>query len=289
MKEDRIDYLIKESIDYVLLEKLHNEWKEQFRKLHKKASNLNEDVMNKYYNISSNGNKPVRLDEITINRVIGKHGDNGAIGISAWRSDMPQDRNEEMTRNLIQDINHFGYSYLPVYGGYKGSDNIQDIYEPSFIVFNYLTNGEVGDFEALRQFGIDMCKKYNQDSVLIKAPNEAPIYVGKDGLKANSSESNKVFKNDLIQPYFTSLKSKEDVDNEINQKMMGMYKSYCRRNNVTPTKQGYERFYTEHLKDVKSIGKRYTYDIRFDECYVNPMPCHLTERMKRSHEIMIWE
>ena len=27
----------------------------------------------------------------------------------------------------------------------------------------------------------------------------------------------------------------------------------------------------------------------FDECYVNPMPCQLPERMRRKNEVMVWE
>lgn len=27
----------------------------------------------------------------------------------------------------------------------------------------------------------------------------------------------------------------------------------------------------------------------FDECYVNPMPCQHSERMRRKNEVMVWE
>ena len=82
---------------------------------------------------------------------------------------------------------------------------------------------------------------------------------------------------------------KEKVDKEIIEKLMGQYKTYCHKNNIPLTKEGFHDFYQEHLKDINHIGKRITYDIRFDECYVNPMPCQLSERMKRKNEIMIWE
>ena len=39
------------------------------------------------------------------------------------------------TKSLIADIKKSGYSYFPVYGGYKGTDGMVDKYEPSF--FHY--------------------------------------------------------------------------------------------------------------------------------------------------------
>lgn len=284
--ERNIKQEISESISNILKEQETN--KENFRKLHKKAVTEKEDVMKRFYGIMSNKNKPVQIDEVTLDRVINKHGQNGLINISANRSDEPQEVNDKNTRELISDLQKSGYSYLPTYGGYRGKNGIEDDYEPSFVVFNYTENGEQRDFDELKQFGIELCKKYNQDSVLIKAPQESPIYMNGDGIKVNRKESDKVWKNDPKQEYFTSFKDKGEVNKEIEQKLKGKYKTYCHRNNIQPTKAGFEKFYIEHLNDISSIGKRYTYDIVFNECYVNPMPCQLTERMRRKGEIMIW-
>jgi hypothetical protein len=265
------------------------ERKEAFRQKHEKAQTLREDVMKRFYNILNNGNKPVLLEKVTFNRIINKHGNKGLIGISANRSDMPQERNDEKTKELISDLQKSGYSYLPTYGGYRGKNGVEDDYEPSFIVFNYTTDGKECNFEELRQFGVYLCGKYEQDSVLIKAPDAPAIYVDSTGEKTNSKESNTVWKNDPKQEYFTSLKSKDDVDSEIMVKMKAKYKSYCRKNNIPQTSEGFKKFYEEHLNDIKKIGRRYTYDIQFTECYVNPMPCQLNERMRRVGEVMIWE
>lgn len=263
--------------------------KEEFRKKHSKASTINEDVMKRFYGIKSNGNKPVLLEKVTLDRIIYKHGADGLINISANRSDMPKERNDEKTKELISDLQKSGYSYLPTYGGYRSPEGIEDEYEPSFVVFNHKTDGKIGDFEKLRDFAIFLCGKYEQDSVLIKAPKNPPIYVDKDGEKVNKKESDTVLKNDPTQPYFTSMKSKEDVDKEIREKLLGRYKTYCHQNDIPVTKDGFEKYYQEHINDIDSIGRRYTYDISFDECYVNPMPCQLTERMRRVGEIMVWE
>lgn len=263
--------------------------KENFRKLHQKAQTVNEDVMNRFYGINSNHYKPVKINEVTLDRVLKKHGDNGMINISANRSDEPQEVNDKNTKELISDLKQSGYSFLPTYGGYRGTDGVEDDYEPSFVVFNYNTDGNTRDFNELRQFALELCGKYNQDSVLIKAPDEAPIWVDKNGNKVNSRESKKYWKNDPKQQYFTSFKSKEGVDKEISAKLMGKYKSYCNQNGIPKSKEGFDKFCQEHLNDIDFIGRRYTYDIGFDECYVNPMPCQLSERMRRKGEVMIWE
>lgn len=263
--------------------------KEEFRLKHSKAASVNEDVMKRFYGISTNGNKPVLVEKITINRIINKHGNNGLVTVSANRSDLSKEENDENAKKLIDDIKKSGYSYLPTYGGYRGTDGVEDSYEPSFVIFNHTSDGKTGDFEKLRDFALYVCDKYNQNSVLIKAPNNPPIWVDKDGNKVNKKEGNKVWKNDPTQEYFTSLKSKDAVDKEIREKLMGKYKTYCHKNGIPLTKDGFEKFYNDHLNDIKSIGRRYTYDISFDECYVNPMPCQLSERMRRVNEIMIWE
>lgn len=265
------------------------ERKEEFRKKHSKARSLKEDVMKRFYDISTNGNKPVLLEKITLDRIINKHGNNGLIIVSANRTDMPKERNEEKTRELITDLRNSGYSYLPVYGGYKSPDGVEDEYEPSFLVFNHTTDGENGDFEDLKKLALYLCGKYEQHSVCVKEPNKPPVYLNKNGEKENKRESNIVYKNDAKQQAFTSLKSKEAVDKEMKEKLIAKYKSYCHKNNLPLTKDGFEQFYNEHLNDVERIGRRWTYDISFDECYVNPMPCQLTERLCRVGEIMIWE
>lgn len=110
--------------------------KEAFRKLHQKAGSKEEDVMSRFYEITSNQCKPVKIDETTLNRLLKKYGDNGMINIMAYRIDMPQEVNDKQTRALISDLWQSGYLFLPTYGRHKGGDGLDDEYVPSFIVFN---------------------------------------------------------------------------------------------------------------------------------------------------------
>ena len=40
--------------------------KEIFRKLHQRVGTANEDVMRRFYNITTNGDKPVLIDALTL-------------------------------------------------------------------------------------------------------------------------------------------------------------------------------------------------------------------------------
>lgn len=234
---------LKDVIHGFVEETINKSIKEKFRKLHERATHPNEDVMRKYYGILENKNKPVRIDEVTLDRIINKYGNNGLIYISANRSDQPEERNVTKTKELLSDIKNSGYSYLPTYGRHRGKDGVEDDYEPSFVVFNYTNNGESKDFVELKNLAIYLCEKYEQDSVLVKEPSKAPVWLDGNGEKTNSRV----------------------------------------------TKEGFEVFYNNHLKDIDFIGERHTYDISFGECYVNPMPQQLVERMRRKGEVMIWE
>ena len=221
--DSKLTKIVKESIHKVLndntptITEERKRIKEEFRKHHQKAMTANEDVMKRFYGITSNNYKPVRIDEITLDRVLKKHGKNGMINISANKSGEPQKLNDEQTRSLIKDLKQSGYLFLPTYGRHKGYDGLDYEYEPSFIVFNYDKNGNSKNFEQLRQFALALCGKYNQDSVIVTAPEKSAIWVDIDG------------------------------------------------NEVSKTENG------------------------FDECCVNPMPCQLSERMRRKNEVMFWE
>ena len=231
--------------------------KEDFKKRHKRCTSLKEDVMKRYWNIDFQC-APVLVEKITIDRLMKKHGDNGFVIISANRSDMDDERNTKATQELIRDIKRSGFSYLPTYGGYRGSDDVVDSFEPNFTVFNYDINGNPTNFDDLHKFAIDMCGKYEQDSVYINEPGKAPEYQNKDGEKVSERSSRNYVKNNFKKEYFTSFSSPEEIG--------------------------------KHGK-TQPIGRCFTSDISFDESkiYVNPMPSSNIVRMRRKGEVMIWE
>lgn len=170
----------------------------------------NESVLSVYYDIYSNEHEPRLLTEATINRILDKHSKTGFIIVSANRSDKSKKENDKNTKSLIEDIKKSGYSYFPVYGGYKGKDGIVDKYEPSFFITNYKKDTLQEDFQPLFDLAIEICGKYNQDSVLIKSPKDKPTYYDRNGNKVGKEKENgEVSVNRLEQEYFTALYRKD--------------------------------------------------------------------------------
>lgn len=250
------------------------------------ALNEKDDVMKRFYGIKSNHCRPMLVEAINIDRIIKKHGKNGLINISAWRTEKDEETNVTNTKNLIKDIQNSGYSYLPEYGGYRDTDKGEEaFFEPSFNVFNYNTKGEPQDFEKLKEFGVLLAKKYDQSSVLVKAPNEPPIWLDGDGIKVSKNETHKVFKNDPNQKYFTSLKSLEQVEKDKEKWLRDEYIRYSRKKGIAPIwGDDFEKFKMENMKNVPTT-RRYTYNMEwggYNECFVNPSPCTINERRMRA-------
>ena len=243
-----IEESVKKSINRILSEERH----EKLRKKLRRATNESEDVMRRFYGINTNHYKPIMVEHITIDRIMNKHGNDGYIIVSATRNDVDPEINDKNTQELINLLKSSGYSYLPTYGGYHNVKTGEDSdYEPSFVIFNHNSNDDYkyGNFEDLENFGKFITAKYEQDCFLCKRPDMPPVYLDKDGHKINARESEKYWKNDPSKEFFTTLHTPEDDE-----------------------KYG--------------IGRRWTNDIEF-EC-VNPIPCSLTERMRRKGEIMLY-
>lgn len=261
LTEQDLNKIVKLSLDEMKKLKAEQDaLKEAFRRKHRQARNLNEDVMYRYWGINRTENyAPVLIEGITVDRLMKKHGDNGYVILSANRTGKDEDYNTKATQSLISDLKNSGFSYLPSYGGYHGSDDVVDSYEPSFIVFNYNGKGEPQDWNKLYSFALEMCGKYHQDSVYVNAPGEAPNYLDSNGQKINSHSSKNYVKNDLSQEYYTSLSSPKEIGDNISKKSF-------------------------------QVGRRFTSDIQFENrMYVNPMPDQLSERMRRKGEVMIWD
>lgn len=189
-----------------------------------------------------------KLDEGGLNRIM-YHGRNGFIVISANRSEIysknsqldltpeymewcnkenvaPEDkknmdlwlrmRNNEVDKELHNRLKSSKYAFTPVYGGYHGTDNVSDSFEPSYIVYNHSKGDskEYLNWDELFNFGLELAKAYKQDSVYVQAPNEAPIYVNGNGEKVNSRESKNFKFNDYTQEFFTTAKKEKRTKDE---------------------------------------------------------------------------
>lgn len=225
-----------------------------------KATCLKEDVMRRFYGITSNGHKPMLCERINLDRIIKKHGRNGYIIISANRSDESEERNTEHTKMLYDEIKKSGYSYLPAYGGYRGTDGVEDDFEPSFLVFNYDTKGNSKDFSILYNLALKWCGEHEQESVMIKAPNEPPKHINADGYKVNDFEGDRVWKNDKNQMFFTSMKPRNEIDPDNPSRRFTLDIGYGKREDDEELNEG---------------------------IYINPAHCTLNERQRRHNEIFL--
>lgn len=244
-------------------------------------------VMLIYYGIESNKHRPVVLEKMNTSKIYQRHRAHGLVILSANRSAESEETNITNTKELLQNIKREGYRYLPVYGGYRGTDGVEDDYEPSFIVFPYdIRKNSFVEFDDLYDFALEMRSKYNQDSVFIMKPGEAPNHVDRHGKIVNTGSSKELYVNDLSKQFFTSFKDKDAVDSEINSKLMKSYKQFAK----TQPNVSFADYKQMHLDDIKTIVRRFTSDIRY-EWFVNPAPCTLNERRRRtgSGEILLDE
>ncbi len=158
-----------------------------------------------FYESTRNRSLPVPLTEKNARMVIDRQSANGYIIVGACRGDGDF---VSRTKSLLKDIQVAGFTYTPCYGGFienKGSDNGDVVYEQGFIVYANKRDGSA-DFGLLAQLGLDMCGKYNQDSVLIKAPDTPPAYYNRNG-EIEHQLNGDVSIYDVAQTYFTDLHS----------------------------------------------------------------------------------
>lgn len=107
----------------------------------------------------------------------------GAMIISAQRDENSTEENIENTKQLEKDIRSKGLGFRPCVGGFIENKDTPDESEVEEISFMIPKPQNWGDSEFL-QFGLELCKKYNQESILVILPsinNGNPVY-----MKANT-------------------------------------------------------------------------------------------------------
>ena len=133
-------------------------------------------------------------------QLLDKHSENGYIIVSLCNDE------DDCVRKLITILKKSPWSYMSVYGGFienKGKENETVVYEKSFMIFNYDKKGNPNKLDDLFNFGVELSKKFNQDSFLYHEPGKKPTYY-KYG-KHISVFSDKMKFNDYAEMYFTGL------------------------------------------------------------------------------------
>ena len=133
-------------------------------------------------------------------QLLDKHSENGYIIVSLCNDE------DDCVRKLITILKKSPWSYMPVYGGFienKGEENETVVYEKSFMIFNYDKKGNPNKLDDLFNFGVELSKKFNQDSFLYHEHGKKPTYY-KYG-KHISVFSDKMKFKDYAEMYFTDL------------------------------------------------------------------------------------
>ena len=133
-------------------------------------------------------------------QLLDKHSENGYIIVSLCNDE------DDCVRKLITILKKSPWSYMPVYGGFienKGKVNETVVYEKSFMIFNYDKKGNPNKLDDLFNFGVELSKKFNQDSFLYHEPGKTPTYYTYG--KHISVFSDKMKFNDYAEEYFTDL------------------------------------------------------------------------------------
>ena len=228
--------------------------------------------------------RPILNEKLNTSRILARHGKTGFAILSANRSDRDDDYNKSVTARLLEDIQSKGYRYIPVYGGYVGSDGVEDDYEPSFIVFPYRaghgvvssSEPELEDFQDFEDYMLSLCGKYLQDSILIVRPGQPPHYFDKSGNRVSSKSSSKLVVNDPGQAFFTSYKPKSEVDKERDLEVARLRRRY--------RKERPDMTFDEFLRKELKLGRRFTMDIQFEsqaDLLTNPSPASYGELIRR--------
>ena len=100
---------------------------------------------------------------------ITQHIDNGCMMISACRGERTEEENAKKTDELASDLRSMNYGFIRILGGYienKGTEDEKEVTEESFFV----PKPKNEDDQTFFDNAIKLCKKYNQDSVLISLP-----------------------------------------------------------------------------------------------------------------------
>lgn len=134
---------------------------------------------------------------------ITKHINDNCFMISGCRGDKTEQENKQRTEQLAKDLRANGLGFVRVLGGYienKGEEDEREVTEESFFVPMPKNYDEKRFFDV----AIELCKKYNQDSVLISMPNYVDFgYYDKNGNFDFSPGDKLTFNN--VGEYFSAL------------------------------------------------------------------------------------
>jgi len=103
-----------------------------------------------------------------LSRILEHTNTNSIALLTAFRGDLTKSENKQRNKELSDDLYCIGYGYIKVEGNYLYSGRTEPETEDSYFVINksYSTH------EEFSQDMIALGKKYEQESIILKAPGE---------------------------------------------------------------------------------------------------------------------
>ena len=118
-----------------------------------------------YYTIKESG--------ANLSRLLYHLNTNDVAFITAYRSNLSTKENIQRNKQLALDIHNIGLSYIKVTGGYFEDQATTPTEEATFAVIHKPESKESQDEFFNEMLGL--CKKYNQDAILISMANRTDI------------------------------------------------------------------------------------------------------------------
>ncbi|WP_304393077.1 DUF5662 family protein [uncultured Clostridium sp.] len=204
--------------------------------------------------IKSNLTENKKLEETNLSRIFSHYQNDPFIVISAERTanegeteEEAKQRNKKATLSLKNDIRSAGFGYIPVDGSWKEDGQVS--YEASFFI-----PMSTGNYEDFFKWGIGMCKKYMQYSVLISDGQGNIAYYDKDGNVDMEFKGGISFNQNTID------------SNIENAGGVGGYTSLNRKNpNKSFQLQEDLIRYTNHNQREHSFNSKYSNIVKFEE------------------------
>ena len=151
----------------------------------------------------------LRVDNIEMNESdwsrLYYHKNNGCFMISAYRNENSEEVNKQKTDKLASELKNKNLGFIRILGGFienKGTPNEVEVVEESFFVPKPKGVSDEDFFDV----AIQLCKNYDQDSVLISLPNYTDFgYYNKQGKFDFSPGDRMIFNKEHIKEYFSEL------------------------------------------------------------------------------------
>lgn len=150
-----------------------------------------------------NNQKMIPLNEISMSRLLGKQFEGAFAIVSASLCRETPEENDMCAKEMYSTIRNSGFCFIPAFGGFseidvKTGEQVNYTYETLAIILCHDRDGKEIPFQRLYDFVINLGKKYEQESVLIKSPQENPKYIVTTARELN----------DLTQMHFANMASK---------------------------------------------------------------------------------